>query len=317
MTTLAQAIEDFSAYIADYRRLSPGTVYEYGRDLLRFRLFLGRRFDVEPAIEEIDSPMILEFLLEKKWTPATIRRRRSTLGSMFRYLQVMGIVRANPALLLPLPKSGSPLPKAIAKEDVGRLLAYPCIFPYQVIVLRLMVGAGLRVAEVCSLRFDDVDMEGRSLHVRGKGDKERSLPLTDKLVGAIAQYLPQRGGERKRRHFRKPSQKVRRYVLPLDGGIDDLLVLNHEGGPLTPHAVYDSVKKLARRAGLDPKKISPHVFRHTFATELVRAGVNIRTVQELLGHADLSTTARYLAVDMEQKRSAVAVLDKAMAAVFA
>ena len=86
---------------------------------------------------------------------------------------------------------------------------------------------------------------------------------------------------------------------------------------MTPHAVYDSVKKLARRAGLDPKKISPHVFRHTFATELVRAGVDIRTVQELLGHADLSTTARYLAVDMGQKRSAVEMLDKAMAAVFA
>ena len=278
-------IPSFLCYLTNYRNLAPSTIREYRLDLARFVRFLRQRglLAVQPG--DISREIVLEYAQTLTQSPSTVRRRLSTLSSFYNYLQATGQAARNPVRGIPLPKKRKSVPRALTAIQLDAMLLV-AERPWHRAAIWLLCGTGLRAAELAGLRMEDVDLEGALLRVLGKGDKERIIPLAASVVAAIRRYLPYR--------------RCRPGVPVLLG--------NRYGRPLTAQALYGTVKRLAERAGLDPAHISPHAFRHTFATNLVRNGVDIRTVQELLGHADLSTTARYLSVDTGQKRAAVETL---------
>ena len=228
---------------------------------------------------------MLEYAQTMTQAPATVWRRLSTVSSFFNYLQDMGQASRNPARGIPRPKRRRSLPKALTSIEIDALLMV-AEYPWWRAAILILCGTGLRVQELCDLRLSDVDTEIGALCIVGKGNKERVVPLSADVMAAIHRYLPHR-----RTH---PS-------------IDALLV-NIHGGPIKPGSFRSALTTLAERAGLDPKRIHPHVFRHTFATDLVRNSVDIHIVQELLGHETIATTALYLSTDTKQKRAAVELL---------
>jgi len=293
------AINSFLGYLSDYRRCAKGTIRAYGYDLQLFTRFLRLRHAqlTEPA--EVTREIVVEYARELSGGPTTVRRRLSALGSFYKYLVITGQIASNPVYGIPLPQKNRPLPKALTLLELDALLL-AAEKPWHRAALWLFCGTGIRATELAEIRLEDVDLQAATLRVHGKGNKERMVPLSTAVIRAIYQYLP----------YRHPWRTV------------DTLLVNDYGRPLTGRHLYQVVKSLVKRAGLEPKSgespdphaksISPHCFRHTFATQLVRNGVDIRTVQELLGHAELSTTARYLAVDTNQKRAAVETLANSM-----
>lgn len=276
------AVEAFLSYLLDYRHCSAATTAAYQGDLALFARFLRGRFGTLPHPADISRETVLEYVLGLSGAPATIRRRVSTLSSFYRYLRYVGQVQENPVRGIPLPKSPRRVPRPVSSAEFAALLSVVEI-PWQRCTLWLLAGTGLRRAEIAGLCLGDVDLDVGTILVRGKGNHERIVPLSGKVSQAILAYLPHR------------------RTLP---GVHTLLV-NVCGRPVTGHRIHGIVKRLAERAGLDPTVISPHSFRRTFATKLVQGGTDIRTVQELLGHASLETTARYLAVDTDRKHIAV------------
>jgi len=276
------SIPMYLSYLETYRNLAPTTITEYRSDLARFVRFMRQRGPLSPHPDAITREVVLEYAQTLTQSPATVCRRISVISSLFRYLQDVGACSHNPAHGIPLPKRRKTVPKALTANELDAMLLV-AEKPWHRAAIWLLCGTGLRAAELAGLRMEDVDLDGAVLHVLGKGNKERIIPLANSVVAAIRRYLPLRRGH---------------PAIPV-------LLLNDYGKPLHPPVLYNAVKRLAERAGLDAHRISPHAFRHTFATQLVRNGTDIRTVQELLGHADLSTTARYLAVDTGAKRAAV------------
>jgi len=218
--------------------------------------------------------------------PLTIRRKYGCLSSFFGFLQDMGHCHGNPARRLPLPKVSKNLPVVLSPEQVQQLLAAAQTPDRRLLVL-LLLSTGLRRSEAAAITLDQVDLEHRQLRVRGKGNKERLVPLTAEVVEAIQQHLASR----------EPT------------ACKHLFISRVTGEPLTGGGVYKVIRPSLKRAGLDGQGITPHKLRHTFATHLVRNGVDVRTVQELLGHSDLGTTAKYLHSDGQAKQAAVARLN--------
>ena len=276
------AAEEFFDYLKAYRRCSPATVRSYRSDMRRFLRFAGA---VGPG--EVDRGLVLRYAMTlRALEPATVRRKIASLSSCFRYLQDFGLVAGNPARGIPLPEYHRRLPRIIGPADLDRLLHVQCD-PWLRCAVGLLATTGVRRAELAGLRLGDLDLAGRSIRVIGKGSKERDVPLSQAAVVAICTYLPHR-----------PSRA------------SDRLLLTASGVPLTGQQLHRQVKRLLRRAGLG--EVTLHWFRHTFATQLIQGGTDIRTVQELLGHADLNTTARYLHSNLGRKRAAVESLGAAL-----
>jgi len=198
----------------------------------------------------------------------------------------MGRCQGNPARNLPLPKVSRNLPTVLSAEQVQSLLA-AAQTPDRKLLVLLLLSTGLRRSEAAAITLDQVDLEHRQLRVRGKGNKERMVPLTVEVVEAIREYLAWRG----------PTKS------------DHLFISQMWGQPISGARVHRIVRALLERAGLAGQGITVHKLRHTFATHLVRNGVDVKTVQELLGHSDLGTTAKYLHSDGQAKQAAVARLN--------
>jgi len=281
------AVTEFLSYLQGYRHYSPWTVGAYGIDLRGFRAFLLEHEGRVPAPAEITRPQVVAWGLKLRgMKPLTIRRKYACLSSFFRFLQDMGSCHSNPAHRLPLPKVSKNLPVVLSPEHVQALLG-AAETPRDRLLLLLLLSTGLRRSEAAGITLDHVDLEHRQLRVRGKGNKERMVPLTPEVVEAIRQHLA----------WREPTQ------------CNQLFISSVTGEALTGGGVYKVIRPLLRRAGLDGQGITPHKLRHTFATHLVRNGVDVKTVQELLGHNDLSTTAKYLHSDGQAKQAAVARLN--------
>jgi len=285
-TAFDAAVSEFLAYLQGYRQYSPWTVRAYGIDLREFREFLLAQDGRVPAPAEITRPQVVAWGLRLTgMKPLTIRRKYACLSSFFSFLQDMGHCHGNPARSLPLPKVSLNLPTVLSAEQVQALLSAAQIPEHRLLVL-LLLSTGLRRSEAASIALDQLDLENRQLRVRGKGNKERLVPLTAEVVEAIQQHLASR----------EPTT------------CKHLFISRVTGEPLTGGGVYKVIRPLLKRAGLDGQGITPHKLRHTFATHLVRNGVDVRTVQELLGHSDLGTTAKYLHSDGQAKQAAVARL---------
>jgi len=282
-----EASSAFLDYLSSYRGYSIHTVKAYARDLRELRGFLERRHRSVKRPDQVRREMVVQFAISLKGqAPLTVRRKVAAVASFYGFLQDTGGVASNPARGLPLPKVAKALVTALGEEQ-ARALLEAAHTPWHRALLALLLFAGLRRSEVTAITLDDLDLAGAQLLVRGKGAKQRVVPLTPAVLEAIREYLPCR-----------PQTDS-----------SHLFVSRVGGRPIHGRVAGRMLDRVLERADLDHAGITPHRLRHSFATYLIRSGVDIRTVQELLGHADLQTTASYLHSDTRAKQEAVGKLN--------
>jgi len=276
-------LHQFEQHLTTERNLSGHTVAAYLRDLQRFEMFLRERglsIRSGHGLEQIDYLLLRQYLarLHKVNSRTSIARKLSAIKVFLRYLVREGVLQDSPADALSAPRREQYLPKVLSAEQTGRLLDGSVPGQY-LLVLRdlalfeLIYSCGLRVGEVTALDVGSLSADCCQLRVLGKGNKERQLPIGRQAREALARYLAERG-----------------ELKP-----EDPLFLNHRGGRLTPRSVQRNLKMRLLQLGL-PTDATPHALRHSFATHLLDAGADLRAIQELLGHASLSTTQRYTKV---------------------
>lgn len=289
MTGLA-AVAAFLAWLANERRASPLTVREYGRDLHAFLGFLTPHLGAEPdlaalgALTQADLRAWLAQQAGLQQGNATRARHLAAVRSFYRFLARRHGV-ANPAPgLLATPKARQPVPKALTPdqarsvaEDAGEASDSPLVQARDTALFTLLYGCGLRIAEALALDVRDAPRPGAGLRVLGKGSKERIVPVLPVVHQAMAAWLA--------------LHPARRPAVPLFPGV--------RGKRLNPAVAQRTMRQYRRLAGL-PEHATPHALRHSFATHLLTGGADLRSIQELLGHASLSTTQRYTAVDAAQ-----------------
>ena len=286
---------DFLAHLEFERGLSRNTLAAYRTDLLQFGRFLAEREREATSAEPSDLSDFLADLAQgdgngrPPCSTATVHRKAACLRSFYRHLRREEAIEDDPAARLQTPRRGRKLPEVLSYAEVQRLLAQPrgddpTTFRDRAL-LELMYASGLRASETISLEIQDVDLEQGVVRARGKGSKERLVPVGGKAVAAARAYL--RAGRPKL--VRSPEERK--------------LFLNFRGGPLTRQGLYKIVLRHAESAGLGDR-MSPHTLRHSFATHLLTGGCDLRSVQEMLGHADLSTTQLYTHLSGEEIKEA-------------
>jgi integrase/recombinase XerD len=274
---------DFLAYLEFERGLSRNTLEAYRTDLLQFGRFLEERGLTVVGVEGRDVSDFLTKLAAgngngKPASPATIHRKAACLRSFFRHLRREEVRDSDPTASLSAPRRGRKLPEVLTRGEVEKLLRQPKGTEPSALrdraLLELMYACGLRASEAITLEVSDLDLEERVLRARGKGSKERIIPIGGTAADAVRIYL-ERG---------RPAL-VKEHAVPN-------LFVNFRGGPLTRQGLYKIVRRHAQGAGLE-NRMSPHTLRHTFATHLLAGGCDLRSVQEMLGHADVATTQLY------------------------
>lgn len=282
-------VKQFFAYLEGGRGASPHTIRNYGADLREFFTFLEGK-----KLTEVDPLLIRGFLAHLKsrgHSKATLSRKLASLRSFFKYLARENHLPTNPVLGISSPKREKKLPQFLDLTEVTTLLEAPSGENWEAkrdrSILEMLYSSGIRVSELVGLNGGDVDSFGSLLKVRGKGKKERIVPVGEKAIQALRIYL-----EALPPVLRKKSE-----------GLQMPLYLNRSGGRLTDRSVRRLIVKYARRVSLK-SGISPHTLRHTFATHLLDRGADLRSVQELLGHANLSTTQIYTHVTTRRLQEA-------------
>jgi integrase/recombinase XerD len=282
-------LERFSDFLALEQGASPRTSEAYRRDVARLTIYVATKGAAGPS--DISSRMLREFVYHLKdlgLAPASIRRNVSSVRTYFRYLLADGHVVRDPSERLETPKRWRSLPDVLSVDEVNRLLAAPSLdepFTFRDrALLELAYGAGLRVSEWITLAVRDVLFEEGLVRVFGKGSKERLVPIGRSAIGAVAIYL------------RELRPKLER------GEGRGILILNARGRPLSRMGAWKILRHHVEKAQIT-KHVSPHTLRHSFATHLLEGGADLRAVQEMLGHADISTTQIYTHVDREYLRA--------------
>ena len=282
-------LERFQDHLTVEKGSSPRTNEAYLRDVARFATFCLTKGVREPSTAS--ARILREYVYHLKdlgLSPASIRRNVSAVRSYFRFMLAEGELVRDPSEKLETPKRWRTLPEVLTVEEAGKLLSAPSLdepFAFRDrAMLELAYGAGLRVSEWISLSVRDVLMEDHLVRVFGKGSKERLVPIGRKAIGAVAIYV---------RELRPKLEK---------GQGKGILFLNARGEPLSRMGAWKILRKYVDIAGIT-KPVSPHTLRHSFATHLLEGGADLRAVQEMLGHADISTTQIYTHVDREFLRS--------------
>jgi integrase/recombinase XerD len=276
--------DQFVNYLRVERGLADNTVRAYSRDLTRFFYFL-ENLEVSPLIVSADQ--ISEYVnhLGKWLSSRSVARNVSATKTFFRFLVSEGWMEQNPARLVETPRLSKRLPGVLSKREVEDLLAQPesshAGGQRDCAMLEVLYATGLRASELVGLKLLDVNLEAGYVRTLGKGSKERIVPMGDKAIGSVREYVS--GGR-----------------LLLKKGLNSpYLFLNFRGQPLTRQGFWKIVRKYGRKAGIR-KKITPHSLRHSFASHLLEAGADLRSVQVMLGHADISTTQIYTHVTRER-----------------
>ncbi len=278
----------FLLHLRTERRLSANTVEAYGFDMRRFTSYL-RSAEVDlPAFSRSDLVSFLSALRDKGLSARSAARHVSTVRSFFRYLVREGFLPVNPVADARGPKTGRPLPQYLTHSEVERLLSAPDRSTPEGLrdraMLELMYASGLRATEVVSLRLENVDGSAGFLRVVGKGGKERVVPVAQPALDTLAEYV---------KHGRPRFLRKK--------GAGNLLFLSRLGRPITRQTLWTRIGRWAREAGIRGP-ISPHTLRHSFAGHLLAGGADLRAVQAMLGHADISTTQIYTHVSAERLR---------------
>jgi integrase/recombinase XerD len=275
-------VEAFLALLA--ARRAPKTVEAYRRDLTHFAAFVGGS-PAGAGTEDLER--YVARLRADGLAPSTIARRIAALRSFYRHLLLLGTRGDNPAAELAPPRRQRKLPRTLSPGEAERLIDAAAGTTPRALrdtaIVELLYGAGLRVSELTALDRGSVDLDARLVRCTGKGDKERIVPIGRRAVEALRRYQSRGRPYLDRRH--RPE-----------------LFLNAQGGPLTRAGVFLILRKIAGKAGLDPERVHPHLLRHSFATHLLEGGADLRSVQEMLGHADLATTELYTHVSDRRRR---------------
>ena len=282
-------LEGFADFLALEQGASPRTSEAYRRDVERLALYALTKGARTPT--DISSRVLREFVYHLKdlgLAPASIRRNVSSVRTYFRFLLGDGHVVRDPSERLETPKRWRSLPDVLSVDEVGRLLAAPSLDDPLTFrdraLLELAYGAGLRVSEWITLAVRDVLFEEGLVRVFGKGSKERLVPIGRSAIGAVAIYL----------------RELRPRLEHGEG--KGMLLLNARGRPLTRMGAWKILRRYVEKAQIT-KHVSPHTLRHSFATHLLEGGADLRAVQEMLGHVDISTTQIYTHVDREYLRT--------------
>ncbi len=280
-------LEEFSSYLRDERRVSPHTLRAYEREVAAFTAFCRAELNLTQP-QQTTPPVLRAFLAHlysRRLARTSIQRALAAVRTYFRFLQRENVVATNPARALAGPRAASTLPDVLTVPETTILLeALPntAAGRRDRAALELLYGAGLRAAELVGLDLDDVDVERRLVRVKGKGGKERVVPFGRAAAAALAAYLPERATWRGKARER-------------DAG--EALFVNQRGGRLSDRSLRRILDGAVRRAAT-VRRVHPHTLRHAFATHLLEAGMDLRAIQELLGHASLATTQRYTHLDL-------------------
>ena len=282
-------LERFDDFLALEQGASPRTREAYGRDVARLAGYLTEKGIGQPgAVDGVELRRFIYSLKDAGLAPESIRRSVSAIRTYFRFLIAEASLPADPSEQLELPKRWRTLPDVLTVDEVERLVNAPTFdddFGFRDrAMLEIGYGAGLRVSEWIMLETKHVSIEDGVIRVFGKGGKERLVPLGRKTMMAVAIYL------------RELRPKLER------GSGKGRLFLNARGAPLSRMGAWKIVRKYVQRAAIT-KNVSPHTLRHSFATHLLEGGADLRAVQEMLGHADISTTQIYTHIDREHLRS--------------
>lgn len=285
---VVDAIEDFLSYLRIERGRAQLTLDSYTRELSAYRAFLAERGI--GSVDEISRADISAYgaaLAKQGFAPSTVKHRLSAVKGLHRFLAREGICAANPAANVPMPKSPQRLPDVLSIGQMNALLSQS--FPRTAAglrdkaILEVLYGSGLRVSECCGLNRDDCLLDEGYLRIRGKGGKERIAPIAGTAFRALSDYLDE--GRRELADLRRPNAAV---------------FLNARGGRLTRQSIHALVARAGLAIGI--KDLHPHMLRHSFATHLLEGGADLRAIQEMLGHSDISTTQIYTHVDRSHIR---------------
>ncbi|OEU49152.1 MAG: tyrosine recombinase XerC [Desulfuromonadales bacterium C00003096] len=279
---MQQLMADFEQHLAVERNLSVHTRRAYRQDLEEFRSFLQQDSATALRVTEVDALVLRRYLacLHRKNSRSTIARKLSALRSFFAYLVRQGVLTTNPGELIATPRQEKYLPKTLTVDEVFALIEQQggseLLICRDRAILEVLYSCGLRIGELTSLNVDSIDYEQGLVWVQGKGGKERLVPLGRQARAALERYLDMR----------------------VEAQDHDALFLNYRGGRLSARSIERNFKQLLLKAGL-VKDASPHSLRHSFATHLLDGGADLRAIQELLGHASLSTTQKYTQVSLD------------------
>ena len=282
MNDLTLEIENFCNYLLIDKHYSHNTIESYRRDLNKFK-----DFSKNLKLIDIDKDIIkkyLKYLNENKIKERSIARNISALKSFYKFLIINKVVKQNPIESISSPKLGKKLPNTLSEEEINQLLNIKLIDIYSYrnkAMLELMYATGLRVSELVNLKVYDINLEEAIVKTMGKGSKERIIPIGDYALEALKIYI---------NDYRSSLFKRK---------INDYLFLNNHGKPMTRQGFFKIIKKLAIEQCIK-KDFSPHTLRHSFATHLLSHGADLRIIQELLGHSDVSTTQIYTHMSNEQ-----------------
>jgi integrase/recombinase XerD len=291
---LSRHLESFIEMLRAERNAAQNTIEAYRRDLADLTAFLARRGTELAAADAAAIRAYLAKLHRAGMAPRTAARRLSAIRQFYRFLVGEGLRADDPVAVIDSPRQGRPLPKLIGEAEVGRLLDAARALPdadgvRMTALLELLYATGLRVSELVALPAASVMRDQRVLVVRGKGGKERMIPLHESARAAVNAWLAARSTELRKKTIASP------WLFPSHGG----------SGHLTRQRMGQLLKDLAVAAGIDRRRVSPHVLRHAFATHLLDHGADLRSVQKMLGHADIATTQIYTHVADERLKTLV------------
>lgn len=261
-------ISQYLEYLELEKGLSQNTIDAYRRDLYEFA-------PVDKSINEIDRNYINFFirsLKEKELAPTTVIRKVASLRGFFKWATSMNILEKNPASTLEQPKVPRRLPKVVSLKEIEEMLHFD-LNELQTVMLELLYSCGLRVSELVNLKINDIDINSKYVRCFGKGSKERIIPIGQKAIKALEGYLQQRN-----------------LILKQFNLVSKKLLINEQGRFINRQDIYSFIHACGKKIH---KNISPHTLRHSFATHLLENGADLRVVQELLGHSDVSTTQLY------------------------
>ena len=281
------AIKGFQAYLKLEKSLSPNSIEAYSRDIDKLRQFSEvQNIPLKPEnIKLADLRLFINWVNELGMIPSSQARILSGIKAFYKYMLTEDIIQDDPSALLESPKIQRKLPDTLSYEDINKLIAAIDLSrpdgARNKAILEVLYGCGLRVSELTELKLSNLYLDIEFIKVTGKGSKERLVPIGGEAVKALKIWIEQ----------------VRVHT-PIKKGEEDMVFLNQRGGRLSRIYIFTLIKQLAEIIGLK-KSISPHTFRHSFATHLVEGGADLRAVQEMLGHESITTTEIYTHLDRE------------------
>ena len=277
-------LKNFLIYISVEKGLSKNTTESYSLDLTKFQEFLSFRDKGFASFSKVDIIDFIERLKDESYSISSVCRFISSIKCLCKYLMIQNLIQEDPSETLQAPRRWERLPKALSISDVRSFLESSSSLnkPTMIrdcVMLELLYSSGLRVSELVSLRLEDIHLDAGFLRVLGKGSKERIIPVNTRAIEKLKLYISRQRPEiLKKRH-------------------SSYLFITGRGGPMTRQRFWQTIKALGRKSGIE---LSPHTLRHSFATHLLEGGADLRSVQKMLGHSDISTTQIYTKVTTDR-----------------